>query len=242
MAEKQKSHQVAWDDESLNLSDLVFFKGEKDRKKRIFIMSPNPTAVRVHYKDEYFLCLSKYALKKGKQCREELGKCCELLGEPKVRFGTVVVVYDTTKEGTARGLYKKNPEEMEYELMIWTFGPKVFQNLKNKHVEWDITTRDLLISCTNEQYQNIEIDVMKTSWVKGIKELGEKIKRDYDLFRHKDPLPYLGKVMSRSDIVLLVGAPADPSEKAEVAESAEIKTQEFDQILNELNDDAAAEE
>lgn len=237
MSENQQSNEIGWSDSSLKFSERTFFKGIKDQKNRIRIVTDKPKMARIHYHDGYFLCLSKYETVEGAQTRTKTEKCCELVGqEPALRFGVVVAVYDTMKDGTIKNVYKTKPEAMDFELQIWIFGEKTFQNLKAKHQEWDLTKHDLIVACTNEQYQHLDIDVTKSTWAIDSPALGDRIKREYDLYRYKDPSGYLGKALSEGEIVARLGSVLDT--KANTPEVAEVNGQDFDSMLNELKEDS----
>lgn len=227
--------EVAWDDNSLKLTELTFFKGLKDQSQRIFILTERPQLMRIHYHDGYFKCLSTYGKDSdGEIERTEEADCCKSKGAPQLRFGVVVCVFDTKRDGSLKEIYKKNPADLGYELSIWLFGEKTFKNLKTKNSEWNLKEHDLLVTCTNEKYQHLEIELMKATWTTQNTKLGTKIKRDFDLFRFKDVSPYLGKNLSEGEIAVRLGSTIEQDPELN---KGKVNNEDFDTLLDELNND-----
>jgi hypothetical protein len=116
------------------------YKGKKGVTDRGAIVYSDPTAMfagaKIHFKDRFFLC--------------KKGLCCEKLGAAKWRVGAVLVKYGTDKFGVLK-------EPFSYELYPWIFSETTFIKLKAVDKEFLLTTHDIKISCTNEEYQHIEI-------------------------------------------------------------------------------------
>lgn len=226
-------NEVTWDDESIKLSELVFFKGEKNVKKRIFIMTPAPKVARIHYKDKYFFCHSTFENKDGTQVMTKKAKCCEALGDPGLRFGVVVCVFDTKKDGMIKPRDKQKPGEMDFEFQIWRFREDKFGSLKTKHSEWDLTKHDLMLTCTEEQYQRIEIDVMKGAWMNDNTELGKRIRREFELYKFKDPFRFLGQSLSEGEVVIITGGELEEDDDPK---AGQVNEQGFEEMLEGLKD------
>jgi hypothetical protein len=116
------------------------YKGTKNQIDRVGIIFSDPkslfSGLKVHYKDRYF------------QCKK--GKCCEVLGPPKFRIGAVIIKYSTDKQGNIK-------KPFEYEIFPWHFGEGTYIKMKNTNSEFPLTTHDIKLNCTNDEYQNFDI-------------------------------------------------------------------------------------
>jgi hypothetical protein len=223
------NQQVGWDDTSLQLSDLSFFKGEKGSKKRIHVMTAKPYVARVHYHNGYFLCHSKFELQDGVQVRTEVAKCCSMTGaNPTIRFGVVVLVYDTKKDGS---LKTTDPTNIDFDFQVWVLSADKFNSLKNINAEWGLDGHDLSISCSEEQYQKLEIQACKNALWKTNETFKTRVEKSYDLFRYKDPSKFLGKALSEGEIVVRLGGELDQA----VGGAANLVNEtDFDSVLADL--------
>jgi len=89
----------------------------------------------------------------------------KLIGkQPKKRFATVVIVYQTDKEGE---LFKDEDGKpiLSYSIKPWFFSEQKYRDLKSLHNKWDLSKHDLDISCIEEQYQNITIQPHPNSYL-----------------------------------------------------------------------------
>lgn len=228
--------EVAWDDDSIKSTDIAFFKGEKAHKHRIFVMSPKPMFARVHYEGGYFLCKSTFEIKDGNTVCTKTAKCCKMLGQgPKLRFSVVVAVFDTKKDGTIK---TKNPEELDFEFQVWTFGEDKFQSLRTKHEEWDLTQHDLLITCNDEQYQKIEIDVMKSTLTLN-KQLKPRVDAGWAACTFKDTQKFLGRNLSEAEVIVKCGGEAEAGATTSNT-GGEVAGQSLEDVLTELKDESAS--
>ena len=116
------------------------FKGKKGEIARIGIIYTDPKAMfvgaKAHFKDRFFLCKS--------------GICCDKLGPSKYRVGCAIVKYNTDRMGTP-----KTP--FSYELYPWLFSESTFIKLKTLNSEFPLASHDIKISCTNDEYQHLDI-------------------------------------------------------------------------------------
>jgi hypothetical protein len=116
------------------------YKGKKGEVHRNGIIFTDPKAMfagaKAHYKERYFLC--------------KKGICCDKLGAAKWRVGAVIVKYNTDKMGTIK-------QPFSYDLYPWIFSETTFIKLKAINNEFPLATHDLKISCSNEEYQHLDI-------------------------------------------------------------------------------------
>jgi hypothetical protein len=147
------------------------YKGKKGQVDRCAIVYTDPKAMfagmKIHYKDKrYFQCVK--------------GKCCEVCGPSKWRMGSVIVKYGTDKMG--------NPKKpLSYELAPWIFSEQTYIKLKGVNSEFPLATHDVKITCTNEEYQHLDIvpcsesiwthESLKANILSAAKPIWEYIKR-----------------------------------------------------------------
>lgn len=122
------------------------YKGVKNEVHRAGIVYTDPKAMfagsKIHFKDRFFLCKN--------------GTCCEKLGPPKWRMGAVLIKYGTDKTGNVK-------KPFSYELYPWLFSEQTYIKLKNVNSEYPLANHDIKISCTNEQYQHLDISPCRES-------------------------------------------------------------------------------
>jgi len=105
----------------------------------------------------------------------------DAIGVPNCRFATRVLRYKTDMTGRVIG-------ELSYWMEIWIFDGYKFRDVKKKQDEWgSLANHDLTLTCDNEKFQNVTINVQKQAlWKQDrdkVKEhLGEEAKK-YDLMK-----------------------------------------------------------
>ena len=137
------------------------YKGKKGVIDRGGIVFADPKAMfagaKIHYYDpqkKYFLCKN--------------GLCCEKLGPPKWRVGMGMIQYATEKNGAMKAPFN-------YEIKPWIFSETTFAKLKSLNNEFPLATHDIKISCTNEEYQHLDITPCQESYWQVKEELKKKI-------------------------------------------------------------------
>jgi hypothetical protein len=146
------------------------FKGKKNQIDRCALVYTDPKAMfagqKVHFKERFFMC--------------KKGKCCEVCGPAKWRVGAVLIKYGTDKLG--------NPKKpLTYELYPWIFSEQTYIKLKGVNNEFPLATHDIKISCSNEEYQHLDIvpcnesiwthESLKNSVLEAAKPIWEYIKK-----------------------------------------------------------------
>lgn len=147
------------------------YKGKKGEVHRIGIVYTDPKAMfagaKIHFNTRFFLCKKSI--------------CCEKLGPPKWRVGAVLCKYSTDRSGNLRTPFA-------YELLPWMFSEQTYMKLKNVNAEFPLATHDIKISCTNDEYQHLDItpcneiiwttkDALKKQVLEEAKPIWEYVKR-----------------------------------------------------------------
>lgn len=137
---EQQIETFGFENEDIKGGMYEKYKGKKNETHRNAIIYTDPKAMfagsKIHFKDRFFLC---------KKC-----KCCEILGPAKWRVGAVIIKYGTDKLGNLK-------KPFSYELLPWLFSEQTYLKLKTVNGEFPLATHDLKVSCTNEEYQHLDI-------------------------------------------------------------------------------------
>lgn len=109
-------------------------------KALINIVTPRVVAVKTHYLEGLgnIICTGK--------------SCCDLDGAPRIKYVFPVVVYETDKKG--------RPISKNLEFKALSVSSETYESIMTKHdLQGDITSVDLLVTCTDESYQKVQLDV-----------------------------------------------------------------------------------
>lgn len=121
---------------------VIFFNGDP---KQMF------KGVKAHFKERYFLC---------KSTKDKKEVCCLHSYErnkPSYRIGCVVVKYEIGKKDDGKVGLKG------YEVLPWVFSDKMYQKLVTADGEFPLKDHDIKLTCTNEEYQTLDIQSCKES-------------------------------------------------------------------------------
>ena len=164
--------RLDFDDENRTASiydaDRLRFK-ENGERARILILDEAPTAIYRHYiaspsasyKGRYYACLGDYAT--VKQHGKDNVNCpaCVVgergqdkpVGNARQNLAVNIAHYRTNSQGVS-----VTPISVAHS--VWFFGPGVFSKLVDRKREHgDLRKRDIVLTCTAVQYQQLDIDV-----------------------------------------------------------------------------------
>lgn len=168
-------------------------KFTKAYKSLISIVTDKVVATKCHYMEGVgsFFCFG--------------GKCCQVADLPRVKYNFPAVIYDTNRDG--RIVSKK----MRYGVL--SLGPGDYQDIVNmSQISGDpISSIDLLITCKEEQYQDISIIAAgKAKW-KQNPGVAQEVKEFWsENMQHL--LKPIGRKMSEKDLDKALGAVAPSQE------------------------------
>lgn len=144
MAENLETFGFEKDDIKGGLYDK--YKGKKGEIHRLGIVYTDPKSIfagtKIHFKDRFFLCKKSI--------------CCEKLGPSKYRIGAVVIKYATDRQGNIK-------QPFSYELLPWQFSETTWNKLRNTNSEFPLASHDIKVSCTNDEYQHLDINACRES-------------------------------------------------------------------------------
>jgi hypothetical protein len=152
--------------EDIQGSKFQKYKGKAGQTDRVGILPFEPKkyfkGAKCHYKDRIFLCKSTPA-------KKEI--CCTHSYEgnrPMYRIGGVIVIYDmVTKDGKMK--------LKGYQLLPWVFREKMYQKLVQADKEFPLDQHDIKLTCSNEEFQTIDIQSCRESIWSSNPELKKKV-------------------------------------------------------------------
>lgn len=155
------------DNEDVQGYSFKSWKAKGGEKYRVGFVYPDGkpdkmfAGVMVHFGGRYFIC---------KSTKNKKAICCTHSYEgkkPRWRVGGVIVMYN---------MVDKKPKG--YKLYPWVFTDKMYDKLRTLNGEWKLSEHDVLLSCTNEDYQTIEAQSCKESIWQAKDELAKKIRAE----------------------------------------------------------------
>lgn len=198
--------EFGFDREDIQPTRFKKYKGKAGRTDRVAIVfdeGQKPcVGARCHFKDRYFLC---------KSTDEKKEICCLHSYDgnlPKTRIACILIVYDIAEKNGKKSL-------RGYDLIPWIFSEATYKKLNILGKEWPLDKHDLLLTCTNEDFQTIEVNNCKECFWKSNDDLKKKIIAEADKMR-----PTLGRQLaadlSISEIREQLGIDAPGAEDAAV--------------------------
>jgi len=142
--------QCGFGDPQVQLTTLDKYKGRKNCIDRLAFVGRNLMRGNSHFfNNKKFRCLTESA--------ERPGICCERLGGPSQQFVIPVFKYVTDPQGNIA-----NPDKCQGQLQMWILSETKYKELSTLHKQWPLLDdgfgarqHDLLINCTEEQYQKM---------------------------------------------------------------------------------------
>lgn len=123
--------------------------------------------------------------------------CFDKLGEPRMRLATILLKYDTDKNGQLI-------PGAGYKLYAYVFSRDKFQEFKTNHQEWGLHQHDLLFTCTEPHFQKTQIAIARECLYRGnpalVAEIQAKARELYDQSLSR----YMGAARSDADIQMLL--------------------------------------
>lgn len=125
-------------------------------KALISIVSSNVVACKTHYNEDVgnYICFG--------------GACCEHDGLAKVRYLFPIVQYDTDKKGV--------PVSKEVTFRVLTLGKDAYDDVRTiMDLNGDLSKLDLLVTCKDEQFQKISIQMAGAARWRKSKDLAREV-------------------------------------------------------------------
>lgn len=190
--------------------ELQRFPAEKIRfttsaRSLISIVSEQVVALKVHYNDDLgsIICFG--------------GQCCEDMGLASVRYVFPVVEYDTNKKGV--------PISTEVKFKALIIGKDTYESIMAiKELQGSISKLDLLVVCTDENYQKISISAGGAARWRKKKEMAQEV---VDFWREhmKDIILPVGRQMTAEEYGKKVGSAIDSGQ--------DVTDEDLEQMFND---------
>lgn len=181
MAE-ESIEEIGFDDETITGDRAPKYSGKKGYVDRIgFIFPKGNKVVKTHFHTKHVIC-------KG-------GLCCEKMKPAEKRIGNIIIKYGTDKQGKVKSPFT-------YELQTWVFSEKKYAQLRTVNSEQSLEDHDLLVTCTEEKYQNLNITACKEVLWKKNDKLKAHILAEAEKLRAKI---YLGAELNTDQMKELLG-------------------------------------
>jgi hypothetical protein len=202
--------EYGFNDDSVSQYEYNLYKARKNQTDRIGFLPPTIHGARCHFKKDvgYFVCHSVFKkVKMGQQIMEipeRIGPCCAAGDSPRKRFIAPIIKYNTDVSG-------KRLPDLGFALMVWRFTDDTYIHLRAMNEEYPLTEVDVLVTCTNEDWQKLTLQpTRKSLWrdEKWPKESRDIIKQWADLIKPKLPRSLARKYDDRELLEKLGMAPA----------------------------------
>lgn len=169
---EQELDQVSLNDKRVDIQTFDRYKGRKNVTDRIAILSTTLVRARTHYVE---------AKKKTVRCHSTPQKqaiCCKHLGEPEQKFGLVLFQYTTDDSGAML-----TDERLSGKIKLWVISESRYAELSQIHREFPLldsgygeAQMDLLMKCTEEQWQRLTFTPCRDAFFKKKKEWYDALK------------------------------------------------------------------
>lgn len=142
------------------------FKGKAGETVRAAFVYEDPKKMfkgaKIHYNNRYFLCKSDDKTGKKEICCTHNYKG----NKPKWRVGGVLIIYTMSQDGKKLESWKVEP---------WIFSETMYSKLKTANREFPLDSHDIMLTCTNEDFQNIDVQSCSASLWTSKDEFKEKV-------------------------------------------------------------------
>jgi hypothetical protein len=107
-----------------------------------------------------------YFLNKGPEFSKIAG------GPPKQAVATIICVWPTSKNGKLNTEAFSNGEG--FQVYAWTFAAERYQQIKRRHSEFSLNAHDMTLTCTDTQYQKMDLSPCKDNLFRKLMEMDSK--------------------------------------------------------------------
>lgn len=178
--------------------------------------------IEAHYKDGVGFVLSRLG-KDG----SEADVVWKTMGDPKSYFTTALLIYPTDREGNL----SSKDAGAGWTVMPWRFSTRVFGDMHAKSASLrennlSIASQDLLLKCTNTDYQNFDINPAGPAlWTKNAKFSSAVLAKAFALYEKLVPF----REMSTADLKIKLGIGGGSSGSEE-----SVTDDDFNALINQV--------
>jgi len=212
----QCPEEITLGDKRVEIITLDRYKGRKGQKDRIAVVGRTLLRGNTHYfNNSSFRCLTTDP--------KDLAVCCVKLGPATQRFAVVVFHYAADADGEILA-----PEKCSGTLKVWLLSETRYDELNTLQKQWPLMDggcgkpqHDLIIKCTEEQYQKMTIMPAPVAHWKTKEEWYNVISGKAEQAKFKMRLA-LGKKLSLEEVKELLMGPAASANPVPTQTSADI--------------------
>lgn len=187
---------------SMSVFDFPKLQLKKAEKARILLIEESAVVEYRHWAEfetgndlrGYYVCIGDHVKMAEEGHDENCGFCVEArLGSPLFKparrcFVTHIVRYRSDAKGVVL-------QPISVEILLWIYADDKYNSITSKRTEWgDLRKHDLVITCTREKYQTMEIEVAKEALWQTDEKLKTTVVETYKKERKND-----------DDLMLLIG-------------------------------------
>jgi len=187
-------------DDDIKLNELDKYpkmkKDDVDRMALILFSSTGSPMIKMsHY---FYDDVSKtlFLAPKNKQLLEG---CVNSFGDPKIRFATPVIRYNTDQFGTLS-------DPLGYKIYAFVFSSDKFPTLKTLHREWGLQNHDILITCKGADYQKMDMQPAKEVIFRQNAEFSQQVTDAAELAYTKHLNRYMGRAIPDAEVAKILQA------------------------------------
>lgn len=131
--------------------------------------------------------------------KDTLSKVVDKIGEPSPKFGAVILRYTTDKAGNVY-------PNWGLDLFAFIFATDKFPTLKSLHKEWGLSEHDIILTCSDHQYQKMSITLARECLWKTLPQetINAIIAKAQELQDKQLPKQF-GKILSDQEILITLG-------------------------------------
>jgi len=186
------AREIEWESKAMEPKPRIRFKLEKGKDKRIRLVGRTARTLRHYYPGVgYWEARSAEAQNsEGELYVHERGWDAELLGkDPAPAYCSVVVVFDTDRDGKPTG---------GFELNLWTFGEGTKDKIHAIRKQWDLDGHDLIVTTKREKFQDLEATPANDTAYTGDNK--SRIDNRYDTYPFRDVCRELESAIGDDDL------------------------------------------
>lgn len=185
----------------------------KDETARIsliaFDLESKKFSPLLKFSQYYFVELSEtnklsFAAPDAETSKDMLARVVKEFGEPKIRFGTIILRYHTDKNGV---ILKNADGNISYTFYAWLIGTDKWTTLRGLHQEWNLFGRDLLVKWdakSDIKFQNLTIQPAQDCYWKHLPEANDLISQGRALYS-SSLSRYLARVYDDKELAIKLG-------------------------------------
>lgn len=187
------------DDVAMSALDKLPKLANQEVCRLAFVLFDHKNAPKLKMAETFYteIGTSKIYFSAPKHNPELMKACVARFGEPRRRFGTIILRYDTDKNGQLM-------PNAGYRLFAYMFDKTKFGEFKTQHGEWGLHQHDLILTCTEANFQKTTLAVARECFFRANPQLVNDVTAQaqalYDQYLNR----YMGSPRTDAEIVQIL--------------------------------------